>query len=286
MAYPGKWRETCDPFALAYHAFRPTEVLGYPHAGNDVFHMRGQYEGRDVTAFVKVARQKDANLENEVRILLQLKAPTFPRVLDYDREGFQFSVTEEMLGERLSVIVGENRNGEALSYMEEYGEMLARLHALPVKANRQADRRFHHRPTREALEALGLAYLDEYFANPPRNGETVFCHGDFHYANVLWRAHHISAVLDFELAGYGDHDFDLAWALFLRPGQRFLGTGEEAECFLNGYRKAGGHCDAEAVRYFMAQCYVHFLGFIKDADYCDYVRGWLKQLNTGINIEK
>lgn len=55
---------------------------------------------------------------------------------------------------------------------------------------------------------------------------------------------------------------------------------------MDGYQRAGGHCDAGAVRYFMAQCYVHFLGFIKDADYCDYARDWLKQLNTGINIEK
>ena len=79
MAYPEKWRETCDPFALAYHEFRPTEVLGYPHAGNDVFCMRAEWEGREVTAYVKVARQESANLANEVNILSQLDAPIFPR---------------------------------------------------------------------------------------------------------------------------------------------------------------------------------------------------------------
>ena len=57
MAYPEKWRETCDPFALAYHEFRPTEVLGYPHAGNDVFRMRGEWEGRaDVFRALRVLR--------------------------------------------------------------------------------------------------------------------------------------------------------------------------------------------------------------------------------------
>lgn len=142
MAYPEKWRETCDPFALAYHEFRPTDVLGYPHAGNDVFRMRGEWEGREVTAYVKVARQESANLANEVNILSQLDAPIFPRVLDCDREGFRFSVTKERPGERLSMIVGDNEDGAALSYMEEYGEALARLHAQTLKAGPRAEQRF------------------------------------------------------------------------------------------------------------------------------------------------
>ena len=80
--------------------------------------------------------------------------------------------------------------------------------------------------------------------------ETVFCYGDFHYANVLWKDHHISAILDFELAGYGSRDFDIAWALFLRPGQKFLKTDEELERFLRGYQKYGD-CNVEAVKYYM-----------------------------------
>lgn len=276
MAYPEKWRETCDPFALAYHAFRPVEVLGYPHAGNDVFRMRGEWRGREVTAYVKAARQESANLANEVNLLSQLDAPVFPKVLDCDREGFRFSVTEELPGERLSMIVGGSEDGAALSYMEEYGEALARLHARTPKAGPQAERRFHHRPAREMLEELNLTFLDEFFAKPPENGKTVFCHGDFHYANVLWKAHRIRAILDFELAGYGDRDFDLAWALFLRPGQKFLRTEEEIERFLNGYRKAGS-CDVHAVRYYMAQCYVHFLAVIKDEEYRAYARSWLER---------
>ena len=171
MAYPEKWRETCDPFALAYHEFRPTEVLGYPHAGNDVFRMRGEWEGREVTAYVKVARQESANLANEVNILSQLDAPIFPRVLDCGREGFRFSVTEERPGERLSMIVGDNEDGAALSYMEEYGEALARLHAQTLKAGPRAERRFHHRPTRETLEELKLTFLDEFFADSPKMGK-------------------------------------------------------------------------------------------------------------------
>lgn len=273
MVYPEKWRETCDPFKLAYREFRPSEILGYPHAGNDVFRMRGEWKGREVTAYVKAARQKDSNIENEVHILSQINASIIPKVIDYDCRDFRFSVTEEMPGERLSAIV----NNEALSYMEEYGETLARLHALTVRAAPQADRRFRHRPTRKALEALDLTFLEEYFEKPPRNGKNVFCHGDFHYANVLWRNHHISAILDFELAGYGDRDFDIAWVLFLRPGQKFLRTQEEIDRFLDGYQRIG-ICDGDAVRYYMAQCYVHFLGAIKEEEYSAYAANWLRRI--------
>ena len=54
--YPEKWRETCDPFSLPYKQFRPTKILGYPHAGNDVFHAEGVLCGEKVTAFVKAVR--------------------------------------------------------------------------------------------------------------------------------------------------------------------------------------------------------------------------------------
>lgn len=40
-AHPQKWREICDPFSLEYRWFQLREVIGYPHASNDVFHVRG-----------------------------------------------------------------------------------------------------------------------------------------------------------------------------------------------------------------------------------------------------
>lgn len=46
MPHPERWRDTCDPFALPYRTFQPMEILGYPHAGNDVFHAHGLLPGR------------------------------------------------------------------------------------------------------------------------------------------------------------------------------------------------------------------------------------------------
>ena len=276
MVHPKRWRETCDPFALNYRNFQLDELLGYPHAGNDVFHVRGIVNGNETTAYIKVARQKGADIDNEVNILAQLDAPIFPKVLDYDREHGLFSVTAELPGLRLSAIAGDNADSVALTYMEKYGEALGRLHKLNVSAKPQVDRKFYHRPGDEVLKKLNLLFLADYFDRKPLQGETVFCHGDFHYANVLWKDQHISAILDFELAGYGNRDFDIAWALFLRPGQRFLKTDKEQALFIKGYQKHGD-CNVDAVKYYMAQCYVYFLCFCDEKDYCEYVRNWLKQ---------
>ena len=276
MVHPAKWRETCDPFALAFSKFQLTEILGYPHAGNDVFHVRGIWNGADTTAYLKVARQPGAAIRNEVSILTQLDSPVFPKVLDYDQDHGTFSVTAELPGQRLSVLAGDNQDLVSLSYMEAYGEALAQLHGMQISTKPQADRTFYHVPSEELLTKLDLSFLADFFAAKPAQSEPVFCHGDFHYANLLWENHQISAILDFELAGYGNRDFDIAWALFLRPGQKFLKTDAERELFLKGYQK---HrlCNADAVKYYMAQCYVYFLTFCDEDDYCSYVRSWLKE---------
>lgn len=279
MKHPSQWRETCDPFSLPYHTFQPTRILGYPHAGNDVFHARGIYQDKEVTVYIKAARQAGAAIDNEVNILSQLSDPSFPTIIDCGFEDIPFSVTLELPGERLSTIVGDNEKMDSLSYLTEYGAALAKLHQMKLRAKAVADRRFFHAPSNEMLKRSGLEQLGDFFANPPAEPVKCFCHGDFHYANVLWKERHISGVLDFELAGYGNRDFDIAWALFLRPGQKFLKTQTEHQAFLKGYAQHGIY-DSNAVRYYMAQCYVYFLQSCSgDKSYADYIRTWLSQID-------
>ena len=274
--HPDKWRETIDPFTLPFHTFTLMEVLGYPHAGNDVFHVRGVHEGQEITAYLKVARQKGAAIDNEVALLRQIDHPAVPRILDADFGGHPFSVTTDMPGLRLSVILGENADNASLRYMEAYGEALAWIHSLRVEAQPVADRRFFHAPGDDMLDALGLPWLKGYFSGPPEEPVTVFCHGDFHYANILWEDHRVSAMLDFELAGLGNRDFDIAWALIRRPGQRFLKTEAERERFLSGYARGGQCCEANVV-YYMAQIYVYwFKSCQDDEEYSQFIRDWLR----------
>ena len=280
MKHPDKWRDTIDPFALPYHAFKPLEILGYPHAGNDVFHVRGLYNGSQINAYIKVARQKGADIGNEMSILSQLFSETVPSVIDYSLEGTPFLVTQELPGERLSTIVGENHGLESLSYMAEYGAALAKIHGMSIRAEPVKDRKFFHAPSDALLESLKLEHLKGLFPTDVTVTSPCFCHGDFHYANILWENHHISGILDFELSGYGCKEFDIAWAVFRRPGQKFLKTEAELQKFLKGYRQFG-ECDAEAVKAYMAQCYVYFLSFCgDDAEYCAYVREWLNAFSA------
>ena len=276
MKHPDKWRNTIDPFTLPYKTFTPLEILGYPHAGNDVFYVRGIHNGAQINAYIKAARQRGADVGNEISILSQLRSPVTPPVVDYCLEGTPFIVTQELPGERLSTIVGENSDFASLSYLEEYGAALANIHQMDVQAERVKDRKFFHAPPDALLEALKLDDLKGLFPSTESDAHTCFCHGDFHYANILWAGHHISGVLDFELAGYGNKEFDIAWAVFRRPGQKFLRTEAELQTFLKGYRQFGS-CDTDTVKTYMAQCYVYFLQFCgDDAEYCAYIREWLK----------
>ena len=279
MQHPEKWRETVDPFALPYRSFTLTEVLGYPHAGNDVFQARGLWHGERVEVYIKAARQAGADVGNEIDVIEAIRCPLAPEILDYDEKRRLFVVTRAKRGERLSAIVGEGGARVSMGYLYEYGRTLAQLHASRGDFRPVKDRRFFHPPAREALEAEGLSFVHDYLlAQRPAAGETCFCHGDFHYANLLWEEGRVSAILDFDLSGWGDREFDIAWAMALRPGQRFLNTEAETERFLSGYASLAA-CDRARLNYYLAQIYAHFYLFSEnEAGYLAYMRAFFERI--------
>lgn len=273
MRHPEKWRDTEDPYKLPFHQFSLAEVIGYPHAGNDVFQVRGMYCGREVEAFIKVARQRGADIENEVCTITQLNCDLAPQIIDHDDQKTHFVVTLAKPGERLSTIVGENTEHVSAEYMYEYGQTLARLHGVKGAFQPVKDRRFFHAPERDFFQKNDLCYVYDYLTNNrPYEVNRCFCHGDFHYANILWENKHISAILDFELAGIGNREFDIAWALILRPGQRFLNTREEQELFMAGYSSLGS-ANWEYVKYYMVLIYSWFYQAGEDTPgYQEYIK--------------
>lgn len=105
-------------------------TIGYfrlPHAGNDVFYVRGVV----TKAFLKVERQKTADIGREVSIINRLDLPFVPRVIDYSLEQPKYILTQAMEGKRLSQILKGNE-GDSLKYMEAYGELLAEVHGLQL----------------------------------------------------------------------------------------------------------------------------------------------------------
>ncbi len=73
-----------------------------------------------------------------------------------------------------------------------------------------------------ALE-LGLRWLD---VNAPEPGDLVLLHHDFRTGNFMADANGITAILDWEFAGWGDPHEDIGW--FLSPSWRFGADANEA----------------------------------------------------------
>lgn len=281
MKHPEKWRDTVDPFALPFRQFTLTEVLGYPHAGNDVFQVRGVYQNKEVEAFIKVVRQRGADIRREIDTISALRWDVLPEILDHDEDKSRFVVTLAKDGERLSTILGANENLESMDYLYEYGQTLAKLHKTTGDFPDVKDRNYFHIPSLERVEKQGLQFAYDYLlANQPQEINKCFCHGDFHYANILWKDKHISAILDFELSGIGNKEFDIAWALVHRPGQRFLKTVEEIKLFLEGYRSAGT-VNVEYLKFYMVQIYCRFYDFGENLDEDqEYAIGVLRRICT------
>ncbi len=236
MLHPEKWRETADPFAISFEYFKLQRISGYPHAGNDVFQVEGLWQGRPCRAFLKIARQPGADIPREAALLGRLQLPGLPRVLEWSAGEPAWLLTEELPGQRLSTLLGANAGLASLQYLPQYGRALANIHRQTPEAPPVADRRFFHLPPRELAETYGLQGEYQWLQAFPPVGETgCFVHGDFHYANLLWQDGRLTAMLDWELAGMGSREFDLAWAVFHRPGQRFFTTRQEWQAFLQGY---------------------------------------------------
>ena len=275
--HPARWRDTVDPFSLPFTHFTLTKVLGYPHAGNDVFQAEGLYRSSPVSAYIKVARRPDAAVLREAAILPHLMDERIPKVLDAGHSPVAFCVTEALPGLRLSVILGQNEHMDSLLYMEEYGRALARIHQMTPPVDAAPHRRFMDAPDAALLDKCGLSVPADAFCIAPADCPPVFCHGDFHYANVLWKDGHISAMADWELCGMGDRDYDIAWAIVRRPGQTFLKTEAEVRRFLTGYRTVAPLNEERVLRH-MARIYVYFLAMnLQDEEYSAFVRAWLHE---------
>ena len=122
----------------------------------------------------------------------------------------------------------------------------------------------HPRP---ALE-WGLRWLERNAPAPGKRegetmGETVLCHHDFRTGNYLVDGGVLTAVLDWEFAGWGDPLQDIGW--FCAKCWRFGVSGREAggmgarEDFIGAYEAASGRAvDADRVAYWEVMAHVRW----------------------------
>lgn len=290
MIHTQKWREPLtDPMKTIFPCgMKVLEILGYPHAGNDVFGCRLEFKGEVHKAVLKISRHIDANLEKEWRTinLLQGKGIDLPQIItDGHIEGRVYIATKYDDGKRLSQILKEYEvnqiTEESLKHMYNFGANLGKIHSLEIDGEKVLDRRFHHLMSMENSKELGLEKITEWLQNnAPRDRQLCFIHGDHHYANILWKDYNITTTLDWELSGLGWREFDIAWALILRPAQAFMKTQEERNKFLEGYRQHSTYKE-EHLKYCMVMIYQYFYGMGKqmnDIEYTEFVMGEMLRL--------
>jgi aminoglycoside phosphotransferase (APT) family kinase protein len=84
---------------------------------------------------------------------------------------------------------------------------------------------FAHEGHRSSLIERGFAWLDDHW--PSHEGQTVVSWGDSRIGNVMYRDYQPVAVLDWEMAGLGPRELDLAWLVNAHCVFEHLATGFE-----------------------------------------------------------
>lgn len=235
-----KYRElTIDLFSIQYKNIKLKKIISYPPAGNDVVEAIADIKNKEENVYIKFERSKMANFETEYKHLKLLDdINIFPKVIEFGSiNGKNYIILEKIEGDRLSDIFKQDKKDKNL-YLKEYGKTLSQIHNIQ---NRGFDKAFqrpinetpkNYKNSDEFSEKI-IKYLEE---NKIEKDNKTFIHGDFHYANVLFKNKKVNGIIDLEYSGLGFKEQDIAWALILRPGQKFMDNIDDINLFLDGYR--------------------------------------------------
>ncbi|PWC36278.1 phosphotransferase family protein [Azospirillum sp. TSO35-2] len=113
---------------------------------------------------------------------------------------------------------------------------------------------------RDPVLAWGLRWME---VNAPLPGAVVLCHRDFRTGNYLVKDGALTAILDWEFAGFSDPMEDLGWFCarswrFRRPDREAGGIADRAD-FYAGYEETSGRrVDPARVAYWETAAYLRW----------------------------
>lgn len=113
---------------------------------------------------------------------------------------------------------------------------------------------------RDPALAWGLRWLE---VNAPPAGAVVLCHRDYRTGNYLVQDGRLTAILDWEFAGWSDPMEDLGWFCarswrFGRPDREAGGIADRDDLYAGYEETAGRAVDRQAVAYWEASAYVRW----------------------------
>lgn len=187
-----------------------------------------------------------------------------PKVLwheaDPDLLGAAFLIMERLPGEsrvrRLHTDPAYARAREVL--IEQMAQALARIHRITPQADPKGATGLRQLPQREAVADLERTYRERavephpvlelglrwLHGHLPPEAPLALVHGDFRPGNVRFDENGLLAVLDWEMAWFGDPLADVAWVALRswRGGRDDLEVGGlgSREAFHRAYEQAGG----------------------------------------------
>lgn len=273
-----------DITKVPFTKFSIKEILNYMPAGNDVIEIKTK---NNQNYIIKIERSKMADFLSEFKNINYVKESKYdklPSIVEfYNKQGIKCLVEEKVKGKRLSEIINSKNKDK---YLYKMGYELAIIHNINCKCELSiAKQRVINQMPYDNLYCKFdgktdkyLNYLKKY--DYKKNMDT-FIHGDYHYGNILWYNGKVASVLDWEYSGKGHKEQDIAWALCLRPQQKFLNSLEDIKIFLDGYKKLGEY-DSKKLKWCLINGYLHFYLMNKDINYKQKI---IKLMEIIINVE-
>ncbi len=182
-------------------------------------------------------------------------------------DGFSVVAMVDGVGLGPRIVKDRNLGGDRDALAARLGQELARIHAIrPVRPDLAFLGAPPASPAQATIDSLRAA-LDDLAAHRPALewglrwaelhapdcSRCVLVHNDYRTGNYMVDRNGLTAILDWEFAGWGDPMADLGWFCaecwrFGRPDLEAGGIAPRA-AFYRGYEAGGGRVDDAAVRY-------------------------------------
>jgi len=237
---------------------------------NSVYFCRGRLMGSDLECYLKRSDRATQSIGNEGAILehLRTSAIPVPNVLAFGGPPKPYLLLSRLPGTMLWDLIDPRRSAyrkdTVLRHLELYGATLARIHALDVDWSDQRRSNLEGPiGPEEGQDARSRQLMDWLSANRPPQVRRSFVHGDYNTANVMIEGSQVGGVLDWEFAGVGWKEYEIAWALRARVD--FLNSRAERDAILSSYQSSGSF-DANQLRWCEVLNYLHFAHWTRQSN--------------------